>query len=196
MAATGPGFSLSAGPCAIQTTGLLELAQLPHGLEPTGPPQRELGSRSLLDDATDGSVGNASGSFQATAATAGPKRLSQLAEEVTAHGTVASADRWMLGQKASNQPNNLPMYGNGVEVTPTIPAMGDDALLYQIDRGAPYNSIPYSGPFVGDVYTDIQVREGDVIYALSIDSGPAANPAMLAVSLMQKLMAKERAVCG
>ena len=39
-------------------------------------------------------------------------------------------------------------------------------------------------------------NEGDVIYALSIDSGAAANPATLAVSLAQKLMARERAVCG
>lgn len=196
MVATAPEFSLSARPCAIQTTGLLNLAQLPPGLEPTGPPLSELGPRGLLDEGTDGSVGNANESFQATATATGPKRLSQLAEEVTDYGTVASADRWLVGQKASNQPNDIPMYGNGVEVTPTIPGMGDDTLLYQIDKGAPYNSIPYAGSFVGDVYTDIQVREGDVIYALSIDSGAAANPATLAVSLAQKLMARERVVCG
>lgn len=102
----------------------------------------------------------------------------------------------MLGQKALNKPNDIPMYGSGVELTPSMPRMGDDALLYEIDKGAPYNSVPHSGPFVGDVYTDIQVREGDLIYALSIDSGPGADPATLAVSLVQKLMAKEQAVCG
>lgn len=122
--------------------------------------------------------------------------LSQFAEEVTDYGTVASAERWMLGQKTSNQPNDIPMYGNGVEVTPRLPAMGDDALLYQIDKGAPYYAGPYTGPFVGDIYTDIQVRVGDVIYALSINSDPDANPAALAVSLVQKLMAKEKATCG
>jgi len=193
---TVPDVSLSARPCAIQTVGLLNVAQLPPGLEPTGPPMSEVGPRALLDDGTDGSVGNANEYFRATTTAAAPKRVSQLAEEVTDYGTVASADRWMLGQRASNRPNNIPMYGNGVEVTPTIPAMGDDALLYQIDKGAPYSSIPYSGTFVGDIHTDIQVRAGDLIYALSIDSGPAANPATLAVSLVQRLIAKGRAVCG
>jgi hypothetical protein len=194
-AASVPGFRLSARPCAIQTAGLLDLTQLPPGLEPTGPPLSELGPGALLDDATDGSVGSANQYFQGTPAVP-PRQITQLAEEVTDYGTVASADRWMRGQRASNQPNDIPMNGNGVERTPRIPAMGDDALLYQIDKGARYNSNPYAGPFVGDVYTDIQVREGGVIYALSIDSGPAVNPATLAVSLVQKLMTKERAVCG
>ena len=35
-----------------------------------------------------------------------------------------------------------------------------------------------------------------MIYALSMDSGPDANPAALVVSLVQKLMAKETAICG
>jgi hypothetical protein len=188
-----PDVNLSTRPCIIQTPGLLTLKDLPQGLTPAGLPESSVGPRSLLDEATDGSVGHADQYFQENGTVSS---LSQLAEEVTDYGTVASAERWMLGQKASNQPNDIPMYGNGVEVTPRIPAMGDDALLYQIDKGAPYSPGPYTGPFVGDIYTDIQVREGDVIYALSIDSGPGANPAALAVSLVQKLMAKETTTCG
>jgi hypothetical protein len=88
------------------------------------------------------------------------------------------------------------MYGNGVERVQQTPHLGDDTLLYQIDDGAPYVSTPYTGPFVGHIYTDIQVRDGDVIYALSIDSGPAADPASLAISLARALIAKEHSVCG
>jgi hypothetical protein len=188
-----PDVNLSVRPCIIQTLGLLTLSDLPKGLAPAGTPQSSVGPQSLLDEATDGSVGHADQSFQENGTVSS---LSQLAEEVTDYGTVASAERWMLGQEASNRPNDIPMYGNGVEATPKIPVMGDDALLYQIDKGAPYDSGPYTGPFVGDIYTDIQVREGDVIYALSIDSGPDANSAALTVSLVQKLMAKEKATCG
>lgn len=188
-----PEANLSARPCIIQTLGLLTLKDLPQGLSPTGPPESSVGPRSLLDNATDGSSGHADQYFQQNGAVGA---VSQFAEEVTDYGTVASAERWMLGQKASNQPNDIPMYGNGVEVTPKIPVMGDEALLYQIDKGAPYDPGRYTGPFVGDVYTDMQVRNGDVIYALSIDSGPDANPAALAVTLVQKLMAKETATCG
>lgn len=188
-----PDVNLSARPCIIQTPGLLDLTDLPEGLTSAGPPQSAVGAQALLDDATDGSVGHADQDFQENGT---GSSISQVAEEVTDYGTVASADRWMLGQKASNQPNDIPMYGNGVEVTPKIPLLGDDALLYQIDKGAPYHSGPYTGPFVGDIYTDIQVRVGDVIYALSINSDPDAKSAALAVSLVRKLMAKETAACG
>lgn len=188
-----PGVNLLARPCIIQTLGLLTLSDLPKGLTPAGPPLSSVGPRSLLDEATDGSVGHADQYFQEKGTASS---LSQLAEEVTDYGTVASAVRWMLGQEASNRPNDIPMYANGVEATPEIPAMGDEAFLYQIDKGAPYTSGPYTGPFVGDIYTDIQVREGDVIYALSIDSGPGTKSVALALSLAQQLMAKERATCG
>jgi hypothetical protein len=185
--------NLSARPCIIQTPGLLSLKDLPQGLTAAGPPQSAVGARGLLDNGTDGSVGHADQYFQENGMVSS---VSQVAEEVTDYGTVATAVRWMLGQEASNQPNDIPMYGNGVEVIPKLPVMGDDALLYQIDKGAPYHSGPYTGPFVGDIYTDIQVRVGDVIYALSIDANPDANSAALAVSLMRKLMAKETAACG
>jgi len=37
------------------------------------------------------------------------------------------------------------------------PALGDETFIYQIDDGAPYKAAPYNGPYVGRVYTSIQV---------------------------------------
>lgn len=195
-----PDVNLSVRPCAIQTLGLLDEAQLPPNLTPTGPPSSEVGPRGLLGNGTDGSVGNANEYFRAISFkppnVAPASQVSQFAEEVTDYGTVASAKRWMSGQEASNQPNDIPRYGNGVERVPTTPKLGDETLLYQIDDGAPYTASAYTGPFVGHIYTDIQVRDGDLIYALSVDSGPTADPASLAISLVRALIAKERTVCG
>jgi hypothetical protein len=195
-----PDVNLSARPCSIQTLGLLNQSQVPPNLTPTGPASSEVGPQGLLDSGTDGSVGNANEYFKAIAfvslKAAPANQVSQFAEEVTDYGTVATAERWMTGQEQSNKPNDIPMYGNGVERVQQTPTLGDETLLYQIDDGAPYNSSPFTGPFVGHIYTDIQVRDGDVIYALSIDSGPDADPASLAVSLVRALIAKEHAVCG
>jgi hypothetical protein len=194
-----PDVNLSSRPCAIQTIGLLTQSQLPPNLNPTSPASSELGPRGLLGDANDGSVGSASQYFQASGfeppKAALANQVSQFAEDVTDYGTVANAERWMTGQRASNQPNDIAMYGNGVERVPQTPPLGDESLLYQIDDGAPDNSSAYFGPFVGHIYTDIQVRDAAVIYALSIDSGPAAEPALLAVSLVRALIAKEHAAC-
>jgi hypothetical protein len=195
-----PDVNLSARPCSIQTLGLLNQSQVPPNLTPTGPASSEVGPQGLLDSGTDGSVGNANEYFKAIGfedpKTAPANQVSQFAEEVTDYGTVATAEQWMSGQEETNRPNDIPMYGNGVERVVATSGLGDETLLYQIDDGAPYNSSPFTGPFVGHIYTDIQVRDGDVIYALSIDSGPDADPASLAVSLVRALIAKEHAVCG
>jgi hypothetical protein len=194
-----PDVNLSVRPCSIQTLGLLTQSQVPPNLTPTGPASSQVGAHGLLGSGTDGSVGNANQYFQAigfeSPKAAPANQVSQFAEEVTDYGTVATAERWMSGQEVSNKPNDIAMEGNGVERVQQTPALGDETLLYQIDDGAPYNSSPFTGPFVGHVYTDIQVRDGDVIYALSIDSGPAADPASLAISLVRALIAKEHAVC-
>ncbi len=107
-------------PASSRRWAFSTLKDLPQGLTPAGPPESSVGPRSLLDNATDGSSGHADQYFQKNG---GVGALSQFAEEVTDYGTVASAKRWMLGQKVSNQPNDIPMYGNGVEVTPEIPVM-------------------------------------------------------------------------
>jgi hypothetical protein len=198
-----PDVNLSSRPCAIQTVTLLTQAELPPGLTPEGSPVSETGPRSLLDDTTDGSVGSVDATFQAVAsAPADPTAVTQLAhvvqvaEEIVDYGTVAIAERWMSEQKANNRPNDVPMYANGVERTPAVPSLGDDTLMYQVDQGAPYKPAPYDGPYIGTVYTDIQVRDGDLIYAISLISVPDTGVASLAVSVMRALIAKEQSVCG
>jgi len=88
------------------------------------------------------------------------------------------------------------MYGNGVERVVATPALGDETFIYQIDDGAPYKAAPYNGPYVGRVYTSIQVREGDLIFDVSIISVPDTGMASLAVSVVRALMAREHSVCG
>ncbi|MFZ0180342.1 MAG: hypothetical protein WAL84_10815 [Candidatus Dormiibacterota bacterium] len=125
-----------------------------------------------------------------------PAHIVQVAEEIVDHGTVVVAQRWMSEQRANNRPNDLPMYANGVERTPAVPALADDTLIYQLDRGVPYKPAPYDGPYIGTVDTDIQVRDGDLIYAISFISVPDTGVASLAVSVMRALIAKEQSVCG
>jgi hypothetical protein len=112
------------------------------------------------------------------------------------YGTVATAERWTGGQEAPNRPNDMPIYGNGVERVVATPVLGDDTFLYQIDDGAPYKPVPYNGPYIGTVYTDIQVRDGDLIFAVSITSVPDTGMAPLAVSVVRALMARDHSVCG
>lgn len=203
-AAAFPDGHLSSGPCAIQTATLLTQAELPPGLTPQSPPVSESGPRALLDDKTDGSVGSVNATFQSVAFSAStgptiathPAHIIQVAEEVVDYGTVATAELWMSGQKANNRPNDLPMYANGVERNPMVPALGDDTLLYQLDQGAPYKPVPYDGPYVGTVYTDIQVRDADLIYAISFISIPDTGMAALGGTVMRSLIAKEQSVCG
>ncbi len=199
-----PDVSLSSRACAIQTVTLLTQVELPQRLTPQGPPVSETGPRGLLDGKTDGSVGSVHASFQslgypapATPTAAGQRaHIVQVAEEIVDYGTVATAKRWMTGQKASNHPNDLPMYANGVERNPVVPALGDDTVLYQLDQGAPYRPVSYDGPYIGTVDTDIQVRDGDLIYAVSFISIPDTGMASLAVTVMRSLIAKEHSICG
>lgn len=198
-----PEATHSTQPCAVQTTSLLTQAQMPPDMTPQGPPVSLKGPRSLLDDATDGSVGSAFQTFQpgAPAAPSGQANVEnaqivQVAEGIVDYGTVATAERWMGEQETSNRPNDVPMYANGVERVPEVVALGDATFMYQIDQGAPYKPAPYDGPYVGRVYTSLQVRDGDLIYAVSINSVRDTGMASLAISVVQALIAKERAVCG
>lgn len=197
-ATADPDVNLSSRPCAIQTITLLTQSQMPATLTPQAPPESELGARALLDGATDGSVGSASEYFQSIGMPYPIPRpqIVQVAEEIVDYGTVAIAERWMGGQEASNRTNNVPMYGNGVERVVATPVLGDDTFLYQIDDGAPYKPVPYNGPYIGTVYSDIQVRDGDLIFAVSIISVPDTGMAALAVSVVRALMAREHTVCG
>jgi hypothetical protein len=88
------------------------------------------------------------------------------------------------------------MFGDGVERSPQVPALRNDTFMYQIDIGAPYTSHNYVGPHVGRVDTNIEVRDGDLIYAIDIISVPDTGMAPLAISVIRALVAKERSVCG
>lgn len=194
-----PSITLDASrnvPCAISTAALLSQSQLPPRMKSQSPASTNLGVVGPYGDlsgrpAFPGSVGDTTEYFQwngvsttqpqdlpdgASIYDTDPAQVFQLAEQITDLGTLSNATRWMAGLRASQVANTIPRYGNGVERIPPVPAMGDDAFMYQIDDGAAYESVPYAGAFVGHIYTNIEVRVGVIILALSIDAGPGANP--------------------
>jgi hypothetical protein len=198
-----PDVNLSVRPCAIQTIGLLTPAQLPAHLTPEWPASSEAGTIGPYYDlggggpVYPGSIGDANEYFQWTGFTTHPledlpsngpmyathpTQVFQLAEEVDDWGTVTNAKRWMASQRV-NQGD-------------IVRSLGDDTFMYHANEGEANDAPPYTDANPGDVFTDIEVREGDTMFALSIDAGPAADPESLAVSIMRSLMAKERAVCG
>jgi hypothetical protein len=215
---TDPSGSLDASgpvPCVISPAVLLAQSQLPPDMRSESPATTSLGvvggyGRLSGIPAYPGSIGDTTEYFQwtgvsqaqlsqvpdgATIYDTDPTQVFQLAEQITDLGTLSNAKRSMAGLHAANVTNTIPRYGSGVERIPPVPAMGDDAFMYQIDDGAAYGFAPYTGPFVGHIYTNIEVRVGVVILALSIDAGPEANPGALAVSTMQNMLANEDAVC-
>lgn len=195
-----PDVKISSRPCAVQAISLLTASEMLPGVTPQGPATLETGPRALLGNATDGSVGSAFQYFQPagkSASTASSRaQIIQIAEGIVDYGTVATAQRWLSGQEASHRPNDSPMFGDGVERTPQAPALGNDTFIYQIDIGAPYTSHKYDGPYIGRVDTNVQVRDGDLIYAIDIISVPDTGMAPLAISFTRALIAKEQAVCG
>jgi hypothetical protein len=125
-----------------------------------------------------------------------PHQIFQVAEATSDFGSVLTAKRWMASQRMEHPPEDIANYGSGVERSPTVPSMGDDTFIYQIDDGAPYNSTPYTGTYVGHIYTDIEVRVGGVIFAVSVDSGPSIDAASFAASVVSHLIAKEQSACA
>jgi hypothetical protein len=125
-----------------------------------------------------------------------PRQIFQVAEATSDFGSVVTAKRWMASQRMEHPPEDIANYGSGVERSPAVPSMGDDTFIYQIDSGARYDSTPFTGPYVGHVYTDIEVRVSDVIFAVSVDSGPSVDSASFAASVVSHLVAKEKSVCG
>ena len=125
-----------------------------------------------------------------------PHQIFQVAEATSDFGSVLTAKRWMASQRLEHPAEDVANYGSGVERSPAVPSMGDDTFIYQIDDGAPYDSTPFTGPYVGHVYTDVEVRVGGVIFAVSVDSGPSIDSASFAASVVSHLMANERSACG
>jgi hypothetical protein len=119
-----------------------------------------------------------------------------VAEEVDDFGSATNTEQWMSYQRQDNPPNRDPKSGNGVESDPTIAPIGDDDFVYQLDRGAPTTSDDYSGNLVGDVYTDLEVRTGDLIFSVSLDASPGVDGVQAVVSLSQQLIAKENSSCS
>jgi hypothetical protein len=124
-----------------------------------------------------------------------PKQVLQVAEQVSDFGVVSNAQNWMASQRQEHQPNTVPDYGYGVQGDPVVPTIGDDTFMYQIDNGAPYSSTPYTASYVGDVYTNIEVRQSQIVYAIAIDASPGVEAVSLGVSLIEKLIASEAGQC-
>jgi hypothetical protein len=194
----------ASGLCAIQTAGLLDQTKLSPNLTPQSPPLTAMGPLYLLDGANDGSTGHVDEYFQSTGAVSPMSQVTptlsaqvrQLGEQIEDYGSAASAERWMSQDRASNQPNDVAMFGNGVERNPPLPSLGDDTFVTQIDVGAPYTSTPYLGPYVGHIHTNVEVRDGELIFAVSVDSDASGDPVTLAVSVVRKLLAKEHTNCS
>jgi hypothetical protein len=200
---TFPDLNLSVRPCAIQTDGLLTAAELPSNLTPEWPASSLVGPIGPYYDlggggpVYPGSIGDANEYFQWSGFTSHPvsgipssgpiytshpTQVFQLAEEIDNWGTVDNAKRWIASQRLN--PGDM------------APSLGDDTFMYHYDVGEGIDSAPYADLHPGDVYTNIEVRDGSIVFALSVDSGPEADPAALAVSIVRSLIAKERVVCG
>jgi hypothetical protein len=125
-----------------------------------------------------------------------PNDVYQIAEATSDFGSVANAEKWMTMQRQDHPAEDVQDYGSGVERIPPVAPMGDDTFIYQIDDGAPNTSTAFTGAYVGHIYTDIEVRTGDVIFAVSLDSGSSVDSASMADSIVRNLTAKEQSVCG
>ncbi len=126
-----------------------------------------------------------------------PMQIFDVSLEIGDFGTVPAAERWMTQSRQSDPVNDIPVQGNLVRYI-TVPSLGDDTFAMQLDRSYAGGSgaMPQLGPFVGDVYTDIEVREGMYVYAASIDASPMAGAVTAAVRLLQLMTTREPAACG
>ncbi len=219
LAACGPstsGADVSDLPCVASTPGLLGPSDLPSGMVTEVAPAEVGGS---FGSGFPGYVGASAAYFywsgipSPTAAPDGrpgafnvptglafyqqhPNQVVQIAEQVSDFGSASGAASWMSEQRRDYPPNNVADYGSGVTADPSVPALGDDAFMYQVDVGAPNSSTPFTGSFVGDVLTDYEVQEGGTVYAVAVDGAPGANGASVASSLMNQLLQRENSACG
>jgi hypothetical protein len=114
-----------------------------------------------------------------------PTQLFAIAEEVDNFGSISAAEQWMSLQRSGNAPNSNPKTNNGLEIDPPVSRIGDQTFAYQIIRAS-----------AGDVFTDVIIRQGDLILAVSDDGGPGSNGVNTASSLIRALLAKEQATCA
>ncbi|HEY6470011.1 MAG TPA: hypothetical protein VI434_09600 [Candidatus Dormibacteraeota bacterium] len=126
-----------------------------------------------------------------------PAQIFDVSLEIDDFGTGPAAERWMTQSRQSNRANDVPIRGNLVRYV-TVPNLGDDTFATQHDRSYAGGSgeSPQLGPFVGDVYTDIQIRDGMYVYAVSIDAAPKADAVSAAMRLLRLMTTREPASCG
>jgi hypothetical protein len=68
----------------------------------------------------------------------------------------------MASRRMEHPPEDIANYGCGVERSPTVPPMGDDTFIYQIDNGAPNTSTPFTGPYPGHVVSHLMAKEKSI----------------------------------
>jgi hypothetical protein len=111
---------------------------------------------------------------------------------------VAAAKSWLAERRQSYPVNDTPIKGSGLTTHPSVPSMDEDIFALQVDRSSPGGAgiATYTGPFVGDVYTDIEVREGVYVYSGGIDAAPRADAVSAATGLVQRMMSNQEGACG
>ena len=223
---TTPSATTAGLPCQLGDAVLLAASALPASMEAAGPPVTDtaLGLNDNGDSAYPGYVADTSEYFSWTGLTSGsaetivqqgyasavpssagatppsmfvppvsplysdyPAQVFLVSEEVSDFGRVSSAEAWLTGQRAIEAPGASGGPGAGVLKLPSVAPLGDDSFVYQTTASATSPS---------DTFTDIEVREGAAIYAVSIDSGANANAVALARALVAQLVERAAARCG
>ncbi len=114
-----------------------------------------------------------------------PSQVFMVAESRADFGATSDAEHWMSFQRQNNQPNSNPNTRNGIETIPAVQQVGDDTFEFQTTSGQS-----------ADLYTDVEARVGSIIYAVSLDSGPAYAASGDAASLVTRLCAQVQSTCG
>lgn len=114
-----------------------------------------------------------------------PTQIFRITEAVDNFGSISEAESWMSGQRSDNTPNANPATRNGVETNPQVATIGGDTFAYQITKAAG-----------GDILTEVEIRQGDLVLGVSIDGAPQSSGLQIASSLTRSLLAKEQATCA
>lgn len=127
-----------------------------------------------------------------------PTQILAISLEVDDFGSVVAARSWMAEGRQSYPVNDIRIEGSGLTRYPSIPNLGDDTFAMQLDRASPGGSgiTPYRGPLVGDVYTDIEVRDGSYVYSVGIQAAPQADAVRAATKLVGLMIVRQRAACA
>jgi hypothetical protein len=127
-----------------------------------------------------------------------PTQILTISLEVDDYGSVAAAKSWLAESRQDYPVNDIPIEASGLTRYPSVPNLGDDTFAMQLDRSSAGGSgaTPYIGAFVGDVYTDIEIRDGSYVYSVGIDAPPEADAVSAATKLVGMLIAGQEAACS